>query len=219
MKAENYYSANKDLTFYYEWVIDWERLVPLYAEPTDAQKPLETAASWREVLSVAGDYVGRQISSRAAEVDRLGTPHHGEIKLSPPMAENLRGLTDLGLIGLGVPREYGGEGMPFVVQSAMFEMLARADAATMVQYAFYSSPATMILRFGSDAQRQRWIPRLARGEIIGWVAMTEPEAGSDVGNLSTTATRQPDGTWRISGREQFISGGNGDVRFDARAFD
>jgi alkylation response protein AidB-like acyl-CoA dehydrogenase len=69
----------------------------------------------------------------------------------------------------------------------------------------------MILRFGSDAQKARWVPRLASGEIIGWVAMTEPEAGSDVGNISTTATRQADGTWRINGRKQFISSGNGAV--------
>jgi len=81
----------------------------------------------------------------------------------------------------------------------------------MVQYAFYSSPAAMILRFGSDVQKERWVPRLARGEMIGWVAMTEPEAGSDVGNLSTTATRQADRTWRIDGRKQFISSGNGEV--------
>jgi 3-(methylthio)propanoyl-CoA dehydrogenase len=90
-------------------------------------------------------------------------------------------------------------------------MLARADSAAMVQYAFYTSPAAMILRFGSDAQKSRWVPRLASGEMIGWVAMTEPEAGSDVGNISTTATRQPDGTWRINGRKQFISSGNGGV--------
>jgi alkylation response protein AidB-like acyl-CoA dehydrogenase len=101
--------------------------------------------------------------------------------------------------------------MPFVVASAVFEMLARADPATMVQYAFYTSPAAMIMRFGSDRQKQRWVPQLAHGEIIGWVAMTEPEAGSDVGNVSTTATRQADGTWRINGRKQFISSGNGAV--------
>src|ERR1700730_17627516 len=174
MRADNYFSTNKDLTFYYEKVIDWQRLVPLFAPAADAAQPAETASSWREVLGVAGDYIGRQISARAAEVDRLGTPHTGDIKVSPPMAENMRGLAEMGLIGLGIPREYGGEGMPFVVQSAVFEMLARADASTMVQYAFYSSPAAMILRFGSDTQKQQWVPRLASGEIIGWVAMTEP---------------------------------------------
>src|SRR5919199_3737741 len=211
MRAENYFDTNKDLRLYYETIIDWDRLVPLYVEADDAQQPHETAQSWREVLSVAGEYVGRQVSARAAEVDRLGTPHRGDIKVSPPMTENLRGLADLGLIGLGIPREYGGEGMPFVVHSAVFEMLARADAATMVQYAFYTSPAAMILRFGSDAQKRRWVPRLASGEMIGWVAMTEPEAGSDVGNITTTATRQRDGSWRINGRKQFISSGNGDI--------
>src|SRR5438067_12613813 len=211
MRAENYFDANTDLSAYYDTVIDWDRLVPLYADADDALRPNETASSWREVLGVAGDYVGRQVSARAMEVDRLGTPHKREIKVSPPMAENLRGLADLGLIGLGIPREYGGEGMPFVVHSAVFEMLARADAAPMVQYAFYTSPAAMIVRFGSDSQKQRWVPRLGRGEIIGWVAMTEPEAGSDVGNISSTATRQADGTWRINGSKPFISSGNGEV--------
>src|SRR5262245_11913733 len=211
MKLENYFTSNRDLTFYYEKVIDWQRLVPLYADAVDGQPVDQTAAAWRDVLDVAGDYIGRQVSRRSSEVDRLGTPHRGDIKVSPPMAENLRGLADLGLIGLTVPREYGGEGMPFSVQSALFEMLARADASTMVQYAFYVSPATMILRFGSDTQKQRWVPRLASGEIIGWVAMTEPEAGSDVGNIGTTATRQSDGSWRINGRKQFISSGNGEV--------
>src|SRR6185437_8631467 len=190
MRAENYFGANADLKFYFEQVIDWDRVVPLFAEADDTATAAETAGSWRDVLEVAGDFVGRQISSRAAEVDRLGTPHTGDIKVSPPMQANMRGLAELGLIGLALPREYGGEGMPFVVQSAMFEMLARADAATMVQYAFFTSPAAMVLRFGSDAQKQRWVPRLASGEIIGWVAMTEPEAGSDVGNVSTTASRQ-----------------------------
>ena len=211
MRADNYFDVNKDLTFYYENVIDWDRLVPLYAEAQDADQPGQTAQSWREVLSVAGDFIGREVSARASEVDRLGTPHKGDIKVSPPMAENLRGLAELGVIGLGIPREYGGEGMPFVIQCSVLEMLARADAATMVQYAFYTSPAAMILRFGSDTQKQRWVPALARGEVIGWVAMTEPEAGSDVGNISTTATRQSDGTWRINGRKQFISSGNGNV--------
>src|SRR5438105_9860688 len=107
MRAENYFSANRDLSFYYDKVIDWDRLVPLFAPADEAALPLQTASSWRDVLDVAGDYAGRQISARAAEVDRLGTPHTGDIKVSPPMAENLRGLAAMGLVGLGIPREYG----------------------------------------------------------------------------------------------------------------
>ena len=77
-----------------------------------------------------------------------------------PMAENLRGLADLGLMGLSVPPEYGGMGAPFVISGAVFEMLARGDASTIMQYAFCVAPATMILRFGSDEQEQRWVPRV-----------------------------------------------------------
>jgi 3-(methylthio)propanoyl-CoA dehydrogenase len=205
----SYFDA--DLRFYYEQVIDWERLVPLFAAPEDAARPAATAATWRDVLDVAGGYIGRDVAGRAAEVDRLGVPHRGDIKVSPPMAEDMAGLAELGLMGLSLPRRYGGEGLPFVVHAGVFEMLARADAAAMVQYAFHTSPAAMIVRFGSDRQRQEWVPRLARGEIIGWVAMTEPEAGSDVGNIATTARPQPDGTWRLDGRKQFISSGNGEV--------
>src|SRR5919202_4066052 len=115
MRLENSYATNQDLRFYYEQVIDWQRLAPMYGE---------AAQSWREVLEVAGDYIGKQVAGRAAEIDRLGTPHTGEITVSPPMAETLRGLADLGLTGLGIPTEYGGAGgiHPFVVQAAVFEM-------------------------------------------------------------------------------------------------
>jgi alkylation response protein AidB-like acyl-CoA dehydrogenase len=211
MKLVNYFSANQDLRFYYERVIDWERLVPLFPEAADGGTPAETAATWRAVLDLAGEYAGKQVARRAAEVDRLGVPHTGDIRVSPPMAEDLAGLAELGLIGLSLPPAYGGGGLPFVVQAAVFEALARADASVMVEYAFYGSPASMIVRFGTEAQRQAWVPRLARGEIIGWVAMTEPEAGSDVGNIRTQATPRADGTWRLDGRKQFISSGNGQV--------
>src|SRR5207248_809056 len=69
--------------------------------------------------------------------------------------------------------------------------------------------SAMILRFGTDDQKRRWVPRLVRGDIKGAVAMTEPQAGSDVGNLQTIA-RQDGGTWRLTGRKQFISAGNGE---------
>ena len=79
-----------------------------------------------------------------------------------------------------------------------------------MQYAFYSTPAALIVRYGTEAQKQARVPRLASGEISGAVAMTEPEAGSDVGNLSTSAVWQ-DGAWRLTGRQQFISNGQGDL--------
>ncbi|HYU18639.1 MAG TPA: acyl-CoA dehydrogenase family protein [Chloroflexota bacterium] len=210
MKLGNYFTSNRDLTLYIDELIPWHRLVPLVEGPA-ADVPT-TVATWRDVLVMAGEYCGKEIAARAREVDEASVTYGPpEVLTSEPMLENLRGLRELGLIGLGLPREYGGAGLPFTVAAAMIELLARACPSTMVQYAFYVSPAAMIVRFGTEEQKKLWVPRLARGEIIGAVAMTEPEAGSDVGNLSTTASPGEDGSWRLSGGKQFISSGNGQM--------
>ena len=65
MRLDNYYTSNRDLRFYYEQVIDWQRLAPLYSDVPDA------AASWREVLNVAGDYIGQHVAARAPEHKHL----------------------------------------------------------------------------------------------------------------------------------------------------
>lgn len=138
MQLGNYYASNRDLRFYYEDVIDWQRLTPLYTDDADA------AQGWREILNVAGESIGHQVAARVPQVDRLGTLQRGnDVQVSMPMAENLGGLADLGLMGLSLPPEYGGIGAPFVISGAVFEMLARADASTMMQYAFCVAPAMM----------------------------------------------------------------------------
>ncbi|MEK7862262.1 MAG: acyl-CoA dehydrogenase family protein, partial [Chloroflexota bacterium] len=127
------------------------------------------------------------------------------------MRANLKGLADMGFIGLSLPEAFGGSGLPFTVSSLGIAMLARACPATMVEIGIgYTETAAMILRFGTDAQKQHYIPRLVRGEIKGAVAMTEPQAGSDVGGMQTAA-REDGGAWRLTGRKQFISAGNGEL--------
>src|SRR5438309_6962641 len=92
------------------------------------------------------------------------------------------------------------------------EMLARADLATQVQHGIgWNSPAALIFRIRTDQQKARHIPLLTTGEIMGAVAMTEPQAGSDVGRLTTTATPERDDCWLLRGRKQFISAGQGDM--------
>lgn len=209
MKQENFFTANPDLLFYFERAIPWDKIVPLFEGPE--ADPAEVAASYRDALAVAGEYCGKEIAARASAVDEAGVRREdGRIMLSAPMERNLAGLRELGLTGLSLPRAHGGEGLPFSVHAAMFEIVARACPSTLVEYAFYTSPGAMIVRFGTEEQKQRWVPRLAKGEISGAVAMTEPEAGSDVGNVRTIAARQ-DGVWRLSGRKQFISNGQGDM--------
>jgi alkylation response protein AidB-like acyl-CoA dehydrogenase len=205
----NYFLENPDLLVTFDRVVRWDEIVPL-SEGKEADVA-DTVSTWREVLSVAGEYIGTDVAKRARQVDELGVIRdNGKVSLSAPLQENIKGLAELGLIGLSFPKEHGGSGLPFTVTAFVIEMLARACASTMIQNGIaYTAPAAMIFRDGTDEQKERYLPALARGEISGAVAMTEPEAGSDVGNLSTTAT-QRDGCWFIDGRKQFISAGNGD---------
>ena len=205
----NYFLENPDLLTTFDRIVRWDEIVPL-SEGKDADVA-DTVSTWREVLSVAGEYIGTEVAKRARQVDEIGVIREGgKVSISEPLQENIKGLAKLGLIGLSFPKEHGGLGLPFTVTAFVIEMLARACASTMIQNGIaYTAPAAMIFRDGTDEQKERYLPTLARGEISGAVAMTEPEAGSDVGNLSTTAT-QRDGCWFIDGRKQFISAGNGD---------
>ena len=205
----NYFLENPDLLTTFDRVVRWDEIVPL-TEGRDADVA-DTVSTWREVLSVAGEYIGTEVAKRARQVDEIGVIRdNGKVSLSAPLQENIKGLAELGLIGLSFPKEHGGSGLPFTVTAFVIEMLARACASTMIQNGIaYTAPAAMIFRDGTDEQKSHYLPALARGDISGAVAMTEPEAGSDVGNLSTTATLR-DGCWFIDGRKQFISAGNGD---------
>ena len=104
-------------------------------------------------------------------------------------------------MGVCVPEEYGGAGADFLSYMLVLEELSRADAGVGVTVAVHTSAVTLpLLRFGTDEQRARFVPPLARGELLGAFALTEAEAGSDAGALRTPATPE-DGGWRIARRE------------------
>jgi alkylation response protein AidB-like acyl-CoA dehydrogenase len=106
-----------------------------------------------------------------------------------------------------IPEEYGGAGADFLAYILVLEELSRADAGVGVSVAVHTSAVTLpILAFGTDEQRSRFVPPLARGEHLGAFALTEPEAGSDAGSLRTRAEATSDG-WRITGGKQWITNG------------
>jgi alkylation response protein AidB-like acyl-CoA dehydrogenase len=114
-------------------------------------------------------------------------------------------LPPLGLMGPMIPEEYGGSYSDVVTYGIICEELARVDwvVASVVSVA-NSLLASSVLRFGSEAQKQRWLPAMARGECLASACLTEPGGGTDLGNLKTTATRA-DGGWRLNGTKVFIS--------------
>ena len=110
-------------------------------------------------------------------------------------------------MGVCVPEEYGGAGADFLSYILVLEELSRGDAGVGVTVAVHTSAATLpILTFGTDEQKARFVPPLARGEHLGAFALTEPEAGSDAGSLRTKAEPAGDG-WRITGAKQWITNG------------
>ncbi len=155
----------------------------------------ELTPEQREIQSLARDFAQAEIEPHAGDWDR---EHRFPEELYPKLAE-------LGLMGVCVPEEYGGAGADFVSYILVLEELSRADAGVGVTVAVHTSAVALpILRFGSDEQRARFVPPLARGEVLGAFALTEPEAGSDAGSLRASAVPD-DGGWRISGTKRFIS--------------
>jgi alkylation response protein AidB-like acyl-CoA dehydrogenase len=157
----------------------------------------ELSAEQREIQTLARDFVRAEVEPHAAEWDR---EHHFPRELFTELAE-------LGLMGVCVPEEYGGAGADFLSYVLVLEELSRGDAGVGVTVAVHTSAVTLpLLRFGTDEQRARFVPPLARGEHLGAFALTEAEAGSDAGALRTKAEPGGDG-WRITGAKQWITNG------------
>jgi short-chain 2-methylacyl-CoA dehydrogenase len=120
-------------------------------------------------------------------------------------------LAELGLMGLPIPEEHGGAGGDTVSYAIAIEELTRVDSSVAITVAAHTSLGTMpILMFGSDEQKERWLPELASGKRLAAFGLTEPGAGSDAGNTRTTAELR-DGEWVINGSKMFITNAGTDV--------
>ena len=151
----------------------------------------------REIQALTRDFARAEIEPNAARWDR---EHEFPRELYGKLAE-------LGLMGVCIPEEYGGAGADFLSYVLVLEELSRADAGVGVTVAVHTSACTLpLLTYGTDEQRARFVPPLARGEGIGAFALTEPESGSDAGALRTRAEADGDG-WRITGTKQWITNG------------
>lgn len=147
-------------------------------------------------------FVQEQITPHAARWDK---EHHFPKDVH-------QGLAALGCYGICVPEQYGGAGLDYVSLAVVLEEIAAGDGGTSTVISVTNCPVNAILmRYGSEAQKQQWLKPLAQGEMLGAFCLTEPHVGSDASALRTTATR--DGTdYVINGVKQFItSGKNADV--------
>jgi alkylation response protein AidB-like acyl-CoA dehydrogenase len=120
-------------------------------------------------------------------------------------------LAELGVMGLPIPEEHGGAGGDTVSYAIAVEELTRVDSSVAITVAAHTSLGTMpILLYGSDEQKERWLPDLATGKRLAAFGLTEPGAGSDAGNTRTTAELR-DGQWVINGSKLFITNAGTDI--------
>jgi alkylation response protein AidB-like acyl-CoA dehydrogenase len=156
-------------------------------------------------LSDEQEALRKTVEEFAREVVAPVAAHHDETKTFP--YDVVRQMGAMGLFGLPFPEEYGGMGGDYFALCLAIEELARVDQSVAITLeAGCSLGAMPVYRFGTEAQKQRWLPGLTDGSMIGAWASTEPEAGSDAGGLLTTAVRDGD-DWVLNGNKIFITNG------------
>ena len=135
------------------------------------------------------------------------SPHHSQWEREGQVPRALwRRAGELGLLCMTMPEQYGGAGVDFGYSAIVVEEMARAGVTGPLFYLHSDIIAPYLLHYGSEAQKQKWLPPMARGEVITAIGMTEPSAGSDLAAIRTRADRDGD-QWRINGQKIFISNG------------
>ena len=213
--SENFFRDNADLQFHFEHAGLEEVLRMREDDFTQHEKYPEAPASQEEAhsqcqawLELVGKLSGEEFAPRGTQVDRDNV-HLADGKVDYPYGtqENLKILQDNHLDGVTLPRRYGGLNLPTTIYSMMTEMISRADASLQNLIGLQSIAETLY-RFGSDEQRERMLPRFASGEVDGAMALTEPEAGSDLQSVTTKAEQDSaTGKWYITGKKRFITNG------------
>jgi butyryl-CoA dehydrogenase len=158
---------------------------------------VELSGTQRELRDTVRAFAQERVKPAAAETDRA----------SRFPREVVAELGRLGVMGCFVPERYGGAGFDYVAYALAVEELSAACAATGVIFSAHASLATWpILALGTEAQRDRYLPRMARGEWLGCFALSEPSSGSDAGSIRTTARRDGD-HYVLNGTKNFITNG------------
>ena len=213
----NYYTDHPEIEFHLNHPL-MKRVVDLkernYAEKDqfeDAPVNYEDAIeNYKRLLDITGDVAANIIEPNSEDVDLEG-PHleNGRMIYASKTFENLEATRKAGLWGLSMPRRYGGLNLPNAIFSMASEIIAAADAGFQNIWSLQSCIDTLY-EFGSEEQRQKYIPRICAGETMS-MDLTEPDAGSDLQRVMLKATQDEDGTWRLNGVKRFITNGDSDI--------
>ena len=151
------------------------------------------------IKQTAREFTDKEVVPRAGENSRN---HHFDLDL-------VRKIADQGYLGAIVPREYGGAGLDYLTYAIVCEEIGRGCSAMRTVISVQTSlVCSTILKWGTEEQKQRYLPQLCSGEWLGCFGLTEPDTGSDAANQKTRAVQQDDGSWKLNGSKMWISLGN-----------
>jgi alkylation response protein AidB-like acyl-CoA dehydrogenase len=157
----------------------------------------EKTEEQKAILEMVRRFVDEQILPQAEHYDH-------EDEFPGPIVEQMK---ELGLFGTTIPEEYGGMGLDLTTYAMIVEELSRGwiSISGVVNTHFIGS--YLLMKFGSDEQRQRLLPRMATGEIRAAFSLSEPELGSDVAAIKTSGVKTPEGDWEINGQKMWVTNG------------
>jgi len=214
----NFFTDNPDILFHFE-NLNIEDIVELtenyYEEskkynyaPTNYADAME---NYRKIMEIVGDIAGNFIAPRAAEVDEEGSKiENGKVVYAKGTQEDLKQLIDAELMSVESQRDYDGLNFPKTIYLMMLEIVSRADASLMNIFGLQDIAMT-IEKFGNEEQRNRFLPRFSTGEYTGAMALTEPDAGSDLQAVKLQAYQDEEGEWFLRGVKRFITNGGSEV--------
>ncbi len=165
-------------------------------------------------INLAEKFAVKELLPINAEGDKVGAryyPETQEVKVPESYKKAYQKYCETGFLALGVDRESGGMGMPGCVTAACMEYFAAANSAFMFYPGLARGAALLINNFGTEEQKRLYVAKMFCGKWGGTMVLTEPDAGSDIGNLKTKAVRQADGTYLITGQKIFISAAESDL--------
>ncbi len=149
----------------------------------------------RLISEAAREFADKEIEPRVKENDRAA-------RFDRELASK---LGEVGYLGAPVSEKYGGRGLDYIGYGLIVEQVGRADSSARTVVSVQTSlVAGSIEKWGTEEQKQQWLPRLCSGEALGCFGLTEPDTGTDAANLRTRATKTDSG-WSISGQKMWIS--------------
>ncbi len=214
----NFYKDNDDIQFHMKH-LDLGRAIDLVEEGFKDKGVYDYAPashgdardSYDRVLDIVGGICGDFIAPRAPEVDKESAHYEdGKVTYAKGTAEAMEMLKKADLMGFTLPRRYGGLNCPVTIYMIAVEMVSRADGALMNLFGLQDIAET-IYRFADEDQRKRYLPRFASGEVTGSMALTEPDAGSDLQAVMLKAYQDDKGQWRLRGVKRFITNGCAEI--------